>query len=52
MLYKILWEKEKYVILPLNFDLLKFYLAEKKSILVNIETKVKREKPKLSVLHG
>lgn len=29
MLYKILWEKEKYVILPLNFDLLKFYLAEK-----------------------
>lgn len=35
MLYKI-WEKRKYVILPLNFDLLKFYLAGKKLILVNI----------------
>ena len=30
MLYKILWKKRKYVILPLNFDLLKFYLAGKK----------------------
>lgn len=30
MLYKILRGKRKYVTLPLNFDLLKFYLAGKK----------------------
>lgn len=30
MLYKILWGKRKYITLPLNFDLLKFYLAGKK----------------------
>lgn len=29
MLYKI-WGKRKHVILPLNFDLLKFYLTRKK----------------------
>lgn len=55
MLYKI-WGGRKHVILPLNFDLLKFYEARKKLNLdqyLNQREKGKtKTKPKFFVLRG
>lgn len=48
MLYKILWGKRKYVILPLNFDLFKFYLAEKKLNLGQYLNQSERGKTKVT----